>query len=63
MERERKVDIEKIDLNRVDEISDQIGEKVKIIVDKSIEDVNRILKIYGMKAVMQIAIEEIKENK
>jgi len=66
MSRERKVDIEKLADENLQEISDRIGEKVRTIVDNAVEEVNKILAIYGMEAKMEIAItekktEEIKE--
>ena len=57
IDRKRKVDIEKIDNENIDSLSNQLGEKVKIIVDKAIKDVNKILNIYGLQAKMQIALE------
>jgi hypothetical protein len=61
MEQEKKLDVEKLDVEKLEQISDQIGESIKVIIDKSIEDVNEILKQYGMKAKMQVVIEEDKQ--
>ena len=58
---EMKVDVEKLDTKKLDEISNLIGEKIKTIVDKSIEDVNKILNTYKMEAKMQISIEKQEE--
>ena len=54
MERKRKVDVEKIE--NLDEITEKITNKVTSITDKAVEEVNKLLNIYGMEAKMQIAI-------
>lgn len=58
-ERIRSVDLSKLSVEEADRLSVQIGEKIKLICEKSIEEANRLLSIYGMKAQMQIVIEEL----
>lgn len=58
-ERKRKVDVNKIDKETYDNLSGQISNKVKTIVDEAIDKANKILNIYGMNAKMQIVIEEL----
>ena len=58
MERERKVNVSNMTNEQVDQLSDQIGEKVKQDVDSCVERVNKILRIYGMKAKMHIVFEK-----
>ena len=55
-ERKRSFDINKLSQEQAQEISAQIGEKVRLICDEACEKANKILNIYGMKAIMQIAI-------
>lgn len=59
IDRERKVDIEKLTPEQADQISVQIGEKVKEINNKAVAEVNRLLNIYGMEAKMSIVIAKI----
>lgn len=62
IDRKRSVDIEKIDNKDIDLLSQQLGEKVRTIVDEAIDKVNQLLNIYGLQAKMQIALEP-KEKK
>ena len=57
LQRERKLDINKLSPEQVDVVSKQIGEKIKQICDKASEEANRLLNVYGMQAKMQIFIE------
>lgn len=47
-ERKRKVDIEKLTPESVDEISQQLGQKLKEIVEKAAKEANDLLGIYGL---------------
>jgi hypothetical protein len=58
-DRKREIDVQKLTPEQADELSTQIGEKIRLICDKAVLDANRILNIYGMEAKMQIAISEI----
>lgn len=58
--RTRKVDVEKMDAEKVEELSEKIGTKVKDIVDKAVEDANKILNVYGVEAKMEISIQDKK---
>ena len=61
-ERERKVDVNKLTMEEADNLSAQIGEKVREICDEAAAKVNAILKIYGMSAKIAIAFDELPEN-
>jgi hypothetical protein len=61
--RVRKVDISKMDLEAVDNLSDQIGEKIRAICDEAAGRVNAILNIYGASAKIAIAFDGLPENK
>lgn len=62
-DRERKVDISKLDLNQVDILSEQIGDKVRQICDEASAKVNAILNIYGASAKIAIAFEGLEPKK
>lgn len=55
-DRERKVDVENMSIEQVDQLSVQIGEKVRGICDEAADKINAILAIYGMSAKIQIAL-------
>ena len=55
--RERKVDITKLNNEQLDNISAQIGEKVRAICDEASAKVNAILNIYGASAKIAIAFD------
>lgn len=61
--RERKVDIAKLDNDQLDILSAQIGEKVRAICDEAAGKVNAILKIYGASAKIAIAFDGLPEKK
>lgn len=65
-DRKRSIDINKLTIEQAEEISQQVGEKVRFICDDAVEKMNRILNIYGMKAKIAIAFEplvsEVTEN-
>jgi hypothetical protein len=63
MERKRSLDINKLGSEDADRISGEIGTKVRGICDDAVAKANELLNIYGMKAMMQIAIVGINENK
>lgn len=56
-ERERKVDLNSMSTDQVDEISAQLGDKVREICDEAVAKANRLLNIYGMSAKMQIVLD------
>lgn len=60
--RKRSIDINKLSLEQADLLSQQIGEKVRKICDKSAEEINEILAIYGMKAKVAIAFESLNQE-
>lgn len=58
----RKVDLTKLTPEQAEQLGDQIGAKIREKVDQTVEEVNNFLKIYGMKAKMQIALEPLQEE-
>lgn len=56
-DRERKVDISKMSIPEVDNLSKQIGEKVSQICEEAAAKVNAILNIYGASAKIAIQFE------
>lgn len=58
-ERVRKVDVTKMSPVEVDNLSVQIGSKVREICDEASLKVNAILAVYGMKAKIAIAFNEL----
>lgn len=56
-DRERKVDLSKLDAAQVDILGEQIGAKVREICDEAAAKVNAIMNIYGASAKIAIAFE------
>jgi hypothetical protein len=56
-DRERKLDINLLSPEQADVVATQLGEKIKQICDKAVEEANTLLNIYGMQAKMQIFID------
>ena len=59
LDRKRRIDLDKIDLNSITELTNKLTAKVTDITDEAVEKANKILNIYGMEAKMQIAIRKI----
>lgn len=57
IKRERSVDTGKMSTGQIDELSLQIGDKLREICDEAVEKANKFLKIYGMSSKMQIVID------
>ena len=62
IDRERKIDIETLSPEQVDQLSVQIGAKVRGICDDAAGQINRILAVYGMSAKIAIEFDQ-KPNK
>lgn len=62
MGRKRKVDLDKLSINELDDLSVQIGDRVRSILDKTSNRVNKILKTYNMSAKIAIAFDELPES-
>lgn len=60
-ERARKVNVEELSLERADELSKQIGEKVIKLQKEALEKINKVLNVYGMKAEISVQISKIEE--
>lgn len=55
--RERKVNLDQMSAEQVDQISLQLGEKVREICDEAVAKANKLLSVYGMTAKMQIVLD------
>jgi hypothetical protein len=56
MERKRSIDVNKLSIEEVDLLSEQLGNKIREICDKTVEDINRLVSIYGMKAKFSVTL-------
>lgn len=61
-DRVRKVDMTKLTPEEADILSEQIGTKLRELVDRTVEEANTFLKIYGMRSKMQFALEQIEQE-
>jgi hypothetical protein len=61
-DRIRKVDVEKMSLDRADQLSKQIGDKVVGVQQEALEKINKILNIYGMEAQISVSISKTQEK-
>lgn len=59
--RKRSFDINKLSPEDADRLSNEIGAKVREICDAACTEANKILNIYGMKALMEIAIAPLED--
>lgn len=58
IDRKREVDVEKLNEEQVQLLMDQIGEKIRGMVDETCEKANKVLGVYGLQAKMQVLIQE-----
>jgi hypothetical protein len=56
VERERKLDINKLSKEEFDALNTQLGGIVRQICDKACAEANKYLNVYGLNAQMQIVI-------
>jgi hypothetical protein len=61
-ERVRKVDVNSLTPERADELAAQIGDKVVQIQKEALEKINKVLKVYGMKASLSVQIAKLEGN-
>lgn len=57
--RVRKVDVNKLTFEQTDQLSEQIGGKVRDICDKAVAEANKLLNIYGLQCKMQFVLETL----
>jgi len=57
-DRVRKVDIDKLSDEELKALEERIGKKITNITDDAVKRANQILNIYGLRAKMQIVIEQ-----
>lgn len=60
-DRERKIDVNSMASEDVDNLSVQIGDKMREICDEAADKANAVLRIYGMEAKIAIAFTELPE--
>lgn len=61
----RKVDVEKLSSDRIDNLGVQIGDKLAKILQKASDDANRFLTVYGLEVKLTYKLaqkEATKEN-
>jgi len=61
-DRERKIDVNALSQEQVDQLSLQIGDKVREICDEAAGRVNALLGIYGMSAKIAIQFDKLPEK-
>jgi hypothetical protein len=61
-DRKRSFNIDKLSPAEADLLGAQIGDKIREISDKAVQEANKILNVYGMKAYMKLAITGINEE-
>lgn len=52
----KKIDIDQFTLSEADDLSEKLGSRVREICDRAAKKANKILNMYGMKAIMAIQI-------
>ena len=62
LNRKRNVDVSKLSEDQIDQLSEQIGEKVRMMIDDTCNKINDMLKIYGVQAKMQIVIQALEDK-
>jgi hypothetical protein len=62
-ERKRKVDVEKLSVEQAEKIGVELGNKLNEIVDEAVAKSNKILEVYGCKAIMQLEVKQITSTK
>lgn len=62
LNRKRNVDVSKLTEDQIDQLSNQIGEKVRLMIDDTCNKINDMLKIYGVQAKMQIVIQTLEDK-
>lgn len=60
-DRERKIDVNSMSQEAVDDLGVQIGDKMREICEEAAAKANSILRIYGMNAKIAIAFDELPE--
>jgi hypothetical protein len=62
-DRVRKVNIDSLTVERAEELSKQIGDKVVKLQMEAAEKINKVLNVYGMKAQISVTIAKMDEEK
>lgn len=56
--RARHVDVEKLTDAEIEERINKIGDKIRLMVDETCNNANKLLNIYGLEAKMQIVFKK-----
>jgi len=56
--RKRSVDVEKLSVEQVDRIKDQVVIKLRALIDDACEKANEIVNIYGLEAKMEFSLKQ-----
>lgn len=57
--RKKSIDINKLSMEEMNQISDKLGEDVRKLYDQACEKANKLLNAYGMKSQHQISISSL----
>lgn len=60
IDKERKVNVEKMSNEQVDNLSERLGNKIADILNKAAEDCNRLMNVYGLEILVNY---KMKPNK
>jgi hypothetical protein len=62
MDRSRKVDLESLSVEQVDQLSNQIGSKLREIIEQAALEANRIANVYGMQVKLAVQFSPLEEE-
>ena len=57
------IDLEQLTIEEADQLSLQLGEKLRKIVDNSCNKANKLVNKYGMRTRMQFVLEKLEDSK
>jgi hypothetical protein len=58
-DRARHIDVQKLSKEETENLAAQLGNKIRDMVDNCINEVNKLLSVYGLEAKMQCAFVEM----
>ena len=63
IDRERKIDVEKMDISQADVLQKQLSAKLTQILENAAKEANKILNIYGMEVKIGFTVKKAKKAK
>lgn len=63
IDRERRIDVEKMDLDQADVLQKQLSNKLTQILENAAKEANQILNIYGMEVKVGFTLKKAKKAK